>query len=346
MTNSGLSDTLSTMQTRIYSRRRFMALGGAMGLGALIAACGGGSKNDSSSGSNAAAGANGKQSLNVAVASYDLASGRDVRFIAGLLTLDNDFVSFGSSQMRFTYLGTGKETDKPVFYKEFTSTFLPIYGEGPATPPSTPSAGPASQGRGVYAVDPINFDKPGYWQVDVTVKTDNKGTLTGTSAFGVNGRTLIPAPGDKATPSESLTVKSTDVPPAAIDSRASSIATIPDASLHQVSIADALKQNKPLVVVFSTPVFCVSQFCGPVTDMVVDVQKQFADKANFIHVEIWKDFQKQQINDTPKEWLYRNGNLNEPWVYLIGADGTILNRWDNVATESEIVPALQKAIGA
>ncbi|HEX5369750.1 MAG TPA: hypothetical protein VFY10_10095 [Dehalococcoidia bacterium] len=343
MTNRRPSDPLTIMQINV-SRRRFIALGGAMGLGAFAAACVGKSKSGSFNGGSS--GANGKQNLNVAVASYDLVAAKDNRFIAGLLTLDNDFVSFGTAQMRFSYLGTGQQGAKPVFFKEMTGNFLQIFGEGPATPPSTPAAGPASQGRGVYAVDAINFDKPGYWQVDVAVKTDNKGTLSGSAAFGVNGHYVFPAPGDKALASDSLTVNSTDVPPAAIDSRASSIATIPDASLHQLSIADALKQNKPLVVVFSTPVFCVSQFCGPITDMVVDIQKQFADKANFIHVEIWKGFQKQQINDTARDWLFRNGNLNEPWVYLIGADGTILNRWDNVATEGEIIPTLQKVVGA
>jgi hypothetical protein len=302
-----------------------------------VAACGGGSK--SKTGSS-------KQGLNVAVASYDLVAGKDNRFIAGLLTLDNDFVSFGTAQMRFTYLGTGQKTDKPVFYKEETATFLQIPGEGPATAPNAPATGPASQGRGVYAVNPISFDKAGYWQVDVTVKTSNKGELVGSSAFGVNAKYVVPGPGDKALASDSLTVNSTGVPPTAIDSRASSVSNIPDASLHQLSIADALKQNKPLVVVFSTPVFCVSQFCGPVTDMVADLQKQYGDKANFIHIEIWKDFQNQQINDTTRDWLYHNGNLNEPWVFLIGSDGTILNRWDNVATRGEITPALDKAIAA
>jgi hypothetical protein len=325
------------MQSRLYSRRKFIALSGALGLGALVAACGGGSKSETGSS---------KESLNVAVASYDLVAGKDNRFIAGLLTLDNDFVSFGTAQMRFTYLGTGQKTDKPVFYKEETATFLQIPGEGPATAPNAPAAGPASEGRGVYAVNPINFDKAGYWQVDVTVKTSNKGALVGSSAFGVNTKYIVPGPGDKALASDSLTVNSSGVPPAAIDSRASSVSNIPDAALHQLSIADALKQSKPLVVVFSTPVFCVSQFCGPVTDMVADLQKQYGDKANFIHIEIWKDFQNQQINDATRDWLYRNGNLNEPWVFLIGSDGTILNRWDNVATKGELTPALDKAIAA
>jgi hypothetical protein len=320
---------------------------GVLCLAALIAACGGGDDSDSNSGATGSS-ADGTPTLNVAVASYDLAMGKDTRFIAGLLTLDNNFVSFGTAQMRFTYLGTGQSTDKPVFYKEETGTFLQIPGEGPATKPDAPSTGPATAGRGVYAVDPINFDKAGYWQVDVTVDTTDKGELQGSSKFAVNSKNAVPAPGDDAIPSDSLTVTS-DAPAAAIDSRAQTVEQIPDASLHQLSIADALKQDKPLVVVFSTPVFCVSQFCGPVTDMIASMQEKYGDKANFIHVEVFKDYQAKadldRINDAAADWIYRNNDLNEPWVFLIGKDGKIIDRWDNVVTEGEVTTALDQAIG-
>ncbi len=44
-------------------------------------------------------------------------------------------------------------------------------------------------------------------------------------------------------------------------------------------------------MVFATPVFCVSRFCGPVTEMVEELAHRYDDRAVFIHVEIWKDFQ-------------------------------------------------------
>ena len=50
----------------------------------------------------------------------------------------------------------------------------------------------------------------------------------------------------------------------------------------------------------------------------------------------------QTANKAATDWLYRNDNLNEPWVYLIGADGKIADRWDNVVTQVEIEPSLQK----
>jgi hypothetical protein len=33
--------------------------------------------------------------------------------------------------------------------------------------------------------------------------------------------------------------------------------------------------------------------------------------------------------------------LLEPWVFLVGADGRVAARWDNVATRQEIEPLLE-----
>ena len=50
-----------------------------------------------------------------------------------------------------------------------------------------------------------------------------------------------------------------------------------------------------------------------------------------------KDFQKQVLNDAPKQWLQMpNGDLTEPWLFLIGADGTIADRWSSMWSEDEV----------
>ena len=153
----------------------------------------------------------------------------------------------------------------------------------------------------------------------------------------------MPAPGDPALPTQNLTVASTDAPRGAIDSRAAGASTdIPDAHLHQTTIAAALEAKRPAVVAFSTPTFCQSQFCGPVTDLVGDLAKTYGDRASFVHVEIWRDFQNQTLNRAAADWLLREGNLNEPWVFVIGADGRVAARFDNVATREELEPILQR----
>jgi hypothetical protein len=88
-------------------------------------------------------------------------------------------------------------------------------------------------------------------------------------------------------------------------------------------------------------VYCVSKFCGPVTDMVQELAAEYGDRAEFIHIEVWRDFQGQVVNQAAADWILREDTLQEPWVFLVGADGRVAARWDNVATRQEIEPHLQ-----
>ena len=166
------------------------------------------------------------------------------------------------------------------------------------------------------------------------------GTIAGSGAFQVVAEPVYPAPGQPALETENLTVDSTDAPPEAIDSRAQDGAEIPDPELHRTTIADAIAAGRPAMVVISTPVYCISRFCGPITDVVGSLQPEYGDAVDFIHLEVWRDYDGQVVNQAAADWVYRDGNLTEPWVFLIGSDGTIVQRWDNVVTTEELRAAL------
>ncbi len=76
--------------------------------------------------------------------------------------------------------------------------------------------------------------------------------------------------------------------------------------------------------------------------MVASLEEEYGDRANFIHVEVWRDFQNTVVNKGAAEWIFRNDDLTEPWIYLIDDKGKIAARWDNVATEQEIEPLLEE----
>lgn len=276
------------------------------------------------------------EELVVQAASYDLVAGEEQRFIAGVLTQDQLFVSHGEVDLAFSYLGTEDDEGTAEEGPTAVGEFLPIEGK-PGRP--GPIAGPASEGRGVYGAT-VTFDKAGYWAVDLSAEIDGE-TRGGRAVFEVGEENRFPAPGDEAPKTRNRTLDS-DVPPGAIDSRAQDGGAIPDEGLHDMTIAGSIERGEPTVVVFATPVYCVSQFCGPVTDMVEDLSKQYSDRANFIHIEIWFDFQDQAVNKAAAEWLLVDQDLLEPWVYLIDGDGTIAERWDNVATRAEVETALKK----
>lgn len=317
---------------RVMRRTSLVAVGVAVVV--ALAECGSGSGGASSSASASASSTNGH--LVVAVASFDVHVSGPRRFLVGLFRADQTGIAYGAVHERFTYLGNGTPgTPGP----SLTGTFLAVPGTASAHHPTGPAALPASKGRGVYATT-VAFDRAGHWRVDVQATVDGK-SERGSTVFDVAPKPAVPDVGQAAPASDNATLSTPGVPPAAIDSRAAE-GPIPDPELHRSSIAQALAAHRPAVVVFATPVYCTSRFCGPITDLVQQLADQYADRATFVHVEIWRDFQNQTLNPAAQQWLVAGGGGgNEPWVFVIGADGKIVARFDNVATRGELEPILQ-----
>lgn len=305
----------------------------------LTAACSG--SGSGSGGSQGGDGGNEGAELTAEVASFDLAAGVPTRFILGLSVLEQSgqlAVSGGSIDLSFSFLGEGQATGSEP-YRDATAEFLPIPGtSGPLS--DEPVAAPAAQGRGVYALYDFEFDRPGFWEAEVTVDLPDLGTMSATAAFEVLPEPLVPATGDPAPKVDNLTLGSKDAPEEAVDSRAA-LGPVPDTELHEGTVAQSIRDGRPVLVAIATPVYCVSKFCGPVTDMVQELAAEYGDRADFIHIEVWRDFEGQVVNKGAADWILREDTLQEPWVFLVDADGRVAARWDNVATPQEIEPLLQ-----
>ena len=123
----------------------------------------------------------------------------------------------------------------------------------------------------------------------------------------------------------------------------------PDPDLYRMSIHSALASGQPLVVVFSTPAFCVTATCGPQVEVVSNLQDAYRDRANFIHVEVFQDphlIEGQRptggVVPAVEEW-----NLpTEPWTFVVGGDGLIRAKFEQFAAAEEIEAALQDALAA
>ncbi|MGH2711945.1 MAG: hypothetical protein ACRDH9_12165 [Actinomycetota bacterium] len=301
----------------------------------LVTAACSGSKGGSDNGGTPGA------ELTAEVASFDLAAGLPTRFLIGLSVFEESgqlAVSGGSIDLSFSFLGEGQATGSEP-YMDATAEFLPIPGtSGPIS--DQPVAAPAAQGRGVYSLYDFEFDRPGFWEAEATVDLQGRSTMSATSAFEVLPGPLVPAPGDPAPKVDNLTLDTKDAPKEAIDSRAG-LGPIPDPELHQKTVAESIRDGHPALVVIATPVYCVSKFCGPVTDMVQELAAEYGGRADFIHIEVWRDFEGQVVNKGAADWILREDTLQEPWVFLVGADGRVVERWDNVATRQDIEPYLQ-----
>ena len=301
-----------------------------------LSACGGGKEGDRSSEQASTTTAAG--TLQAAVASYDLAVGPPGRFLVGIFNENRGPVGYGTIPLRFFFLGADKASGTPQPGPTANASYLPLPGSPPPPPDTSKPVYLPTDQRGVYSAQ-VAFDKAGFWAVEATV--DLEGPQPVKTAFKVLPAHQVPAPGDAAVPSQNLTIANPGPSPAAVDSRASATAPIPDPELHQTTVAQALAEKWPVLLVISTPTYCVSQFCGPVTDMVAELAKDYANRARFVHIEVWKDYQGKQLNDAAQEWIARGEDVNEPWVFLIGADGKVTLRLDNVATKMELEPSLR-----
>ena len=304
-------------------------------LSALAAACTSGDPDPSPTGPTG-------DVVSAGMASSDHYVGAPQRVAIGLQLGDGRLVTFGTVDVSFSYLGTAAApVDPPERGPAAVAVYLPT--PGTADEASGPTLSLPSEARGVYEAEDVTFDRAGFWQADVTADVGGLGAQRASTTLEVLEDPAYPAPGEAAIATENLTLDSRDAPPKAIDSRATNDGEVPDPELHEWTIARALQEGRPTLVVFSTPVYCVSKFCGPVTDVVQHLAARYEDRAVFIHVEIWRDFNDSPpvMNKGAADWLLRNGGFTEPWLFLIGADGIIVDRWANLWREDEVVAALE-----
>jgi len=273
-------------------------------------------------------------SLVVQVASSDLYVGEPQRVNVGLYSSDPEggvlVVTGGEIDAAFAPF-----EDEGTLAAGGTARYLPTPGTDADADADEPTLSAPADARGVYEVAGVTFPEAGVWDATATFTLDGQGPFeVAATPFNVLDRPEYPAPGDRALKTENLTLES-DAPVEAIDSGAVNTGEIPDPELHEWTIADALKEGRPIVALFATPAFCQSLFCGPVTEGVQELAATYDDKAVFVHVEIWRE-NDTVLNEAAADWLYRDDNLTEPWLFVIDARGTIVDRWGPLFDPDEV----------
>jgi hypothetical protein len=280
--------------------------------------------------------------LSVAVASFDLHVGEEQRLIAGVLTPDRGIVAFGDVEMELSPAGA---EDDDASTQTVTASFLPVPGAEPEGGGSQPTVVVGDTGAGVYETE-VDLDQAGPWEVTVTAELADGTTRTGTASFPVAEEAQILDVGDEAPRTENLTIDDVDgdeVLPVMVDSRAQGRNDeVPASHLHDSTIAEGIEAGRPVVALFATPVYCVSRFCGPITEVFGDIAEQYEDRADFVHIEIWNDFDAQELNEAAAEWIQTEQGGNEPWTFLVDEDGRIAARWDNVLDADDLIDRLEQ----
>lgn len=254
------------------------------------------------------------QQLEVILANSQQVIGAN-RFALGVVR-DGRSVKDANVYLNFFDLTSGQAVQK-------SETDAPYYGD---------NLGEA----GVY-VGHANFDHAGEWGVEVTVAQAGFASETKRLGFNVLAKDPSPGIGDNAPRTKNPTLQDVNGDRSKISS-----ATEDDSILHRIRIADAVTNGKPTVILFATPRFCTSRTCGPSHQVVLSLAQNYADRVNFVHVEVYKNFETFEIADAMKEW-----NLNtEPWLFFVDKNGKIAAKYEGGITSKEIVPDFLKFIGS
>lgn len=283
--------------------------------------------------------------INAVVASFDPYVGGEQRFIVGLPANDNRALAYGEVRFSLGYAGTREAPAKKVVTTMVVKAkFLPVAGQALRRMPKSARLVSPSKVRGVYAAKVANFDKAGLWTVLVKGK-DGKRPFSAKAVFEVAPAPQVYAIGDAAPRTKNALPGDAGVRDAAIDSRAED-RPIPDRVLHSMSVDAAIAARRPVMVVVSTPVYCSSRFCGPITNAVEKVARKYDKQMSFVHLEVWNDFENQMVNESASQWVSRRdgGNANEPWVFVVDRDGKISDRFDNVVSDAELRDAVERQI--
>jgi hypothetical protein len=115
---------------------------------------------------------------------------------------------------------------------------------------------------------------------------------------------------------------------------------LPPEQMHSVSFKQVLGK-RPVALLFSTPQFCVSRVCGPVTDVAVALQHQFGNRIAFIHQEVYAENQPSKgLRPQLKAFHLRT----EPWLFVISRRGVIVARLEGAFGTTELTRALKAAL--
>ncbi|MCH7553415.1 MAG: hypothetical protein IIC82_05420 [Chloroflexi bacterium] len=190
--------------------------------------------------------------------------------------------------------------------------------------------------RGFFATD-LTFDRAGAWTVDIESMQADGTRRTAQLAFEVLERASTPQRGDPAIPSVSKTLA--DV------GSISELATgsLQDPDLYQLTIADAIANGRPTILVIASPAFCTNAVCGPQIEVLQELKNSYGGLANFIHVdffdnpaEVQQDIDAAIVSPTAVEW----GIPSIEWTFVIDRDGNIAKRFEAFATRLELERAL------
>lgn len=185
-----------------------------------------------------------------------------------------------------------------------------------------------------YWVAYPHLPSAGFWGITAEVVLADGRTVTSQFAVEAKAESSAVDVGDLAPLSQNRTLATEP------DINKLSSGSNPDPSFYQLTVADAVASGKPTVVGFITPGLCETRWCAPVLNSVATVRDAVGDAANFIHIEVYEDFQALTYVPEMAEW----GLVTEPYVFVLDEAGRITASLAGPVSPRELSQALDEVL--
>lgn len=187
-----------------------------------------------------------------------------------------------------------------------------------------------------FWVADVELPRRGRYVLTALASIDGELRSTSQLEMRVGQRGGPPDVGDRAIRVDTDTVEDAGGNLESIDTRIP-----PLAELHETSLSEVLGKE-PVVIAFATPQLCQTRVCGPVVDVLAQVKAEAqAEDITYIHQEIYKD------NDINKGFRPQVGAWRlptEPWIFVIGRDGRIVERFEGAVSVAELARAVESKL--
>ena len=293
------------------------------------------------------------QAESVELKDFPSAQGQTLTGLAGMTSAKANFgqanATFvpGTNRVAFALIGSdGKPLYAPTAVYVAASETGPLAGPfaAPADPMvpqaaylSKTAAADAADLKAIYEAN-VPLPKAGKWSV-LTLSKTKAGFVGSATALTVAPSSSIPAVGQRPPAVTTPTVAMSGGNIAAIDTRDPHAPT-----LHQYDFAKVLGKH-PIALLFATPQLCQSRVCGPVTDLLLQLQANYGKRVDAIQQEVYVG-NKVTIKDGAacclRPQLLAFNLESEPWFFTVGKDGLIKARLEGAMG----INAMNEAIGA
>ncbi len=204
--------------------------------------------------------------------------------------------------------------------------------QDPPTPGWTGPATGCNDYEVPYWVAYPEVPQAGVWGLAAAITLADGTTTQAQFTIEVKEESPSPVVGDMALPSENRTLATEP------DISKLSSGNAPNPAFYQMTVKEALNSKRPSVIVFSTPAFCQTAICAPVLNSAETVYKSLSDEVNFIHLEVYKQFNPELIlADEMTEWQL----ATEPWTYVLDDTGRVAARLGGPVSALELTAVLE-----